>query len=1335
MSQQKNFITTDKGITYVIENMLGSGTGGQVYKAYRDEPTQVKAYVALKIQGNLEIQESQTLKTLSEHKLHHIVNILDLDSYNNYIVIIMDLATGSFQEFWKNERIVDIKLILHYFLQIVQGTEELHSLSLIHRDLKLDNVVYMEINNQKHLKLCDTGLMREKSGRKTITVGTPYYMAPEQINQNIYDEKIDIWALGMILYEMIAKKTMVDGNSIQSILQSILNLRQDQINQQIDSLFISNYEYSQDIKLLLKQMINVRSNERSKANVIVQKLKKILKIEEIQSSINGLQQSQFQQFQFNTSVYKEQIKQEIQQELEEKKNQEFKKLEEQYQKDLKQIREESDEQHQKQMRDEINKIRKEIEVDQKAKFEQELQLKEQQLQQEYQFQLTQVNEKQKQELTNKYDEDLLKQKKQMELQYQQKVDQQISLKQQFLIKEVEEKIRQEQQNKETELKKQLQEKLSHQYQQDFEQKLKDLSEFQNQFVITQQNILKSRSLIENQLKELKQQLQQQQMPSQNYSLCNQDFQKQLEDRLQQLMSVSYQIEKLNFIQQQNYDCNQIDENRKKLTAIINSSQQFLNPFVVDSFIKKLNQQLKSIAEEQTRLSLENEQQRLTAFFKDYQELIDQIDSMISKQQLMMQNLNVNADQLIQKDNQLQAEIQFVNQKFNEMRAEFKLHQSIMKNTSIREQTQTEKLNKSFMDLRDQFIEFGKKLDKAQIRVSQQKEKDLQLIMNDLQKLILQVNEWEQKINYNNDEQQTQFSNEEQEILLQLNTQLQNFVEIKTKIQSLRSQLKSNQIQYSNKIFTTIKTEFEISAFKIEQLYNNYIKMLNRLQALSLQQHQVITEHRNLKEKLRKHYQSLSQKYDHIANEYKDIQNVCKNEEKFESILLVIERQEKTLQNGYQERIVQINEEIADFEKKVFQNLGEVQQAESKISFKLEFISDHLRYELQQLNVIKQQATEQKDEYLEKNYQSFLRSLEELQTAQNSLQLTQTEQQYYDNIDNKQSLLQNSIKEYQQKLDEDEANTRLITSINITKYNYYALQQKIKNQIQQFQEKETFYKELVEKQKERISQIEEEVKAFNHDQIVGSVRNYLDKFKKITENIDSLNHESQNLDKEKKKAHINQFNNQIQIYREEIKELQKQKQENTVQFNNLQFYDIKIEIIKCFDFLFQQFCMHQREMRYYEYQQTQSNQNQQQKKNQDDNLKLHAICFGNLEICFNKYFSKNQSSQDQLLVQSVKKYLNENRSTNQQSVLELSLEMDLLKDLQEINKHLENQSKSLQEKVKKQNKVKLNAKIKLLSQAISNDQNKQFFLNIQQAFEYHIPKLKEINLAKWKKQPS
>ncbi|ODV61489.1 YOL113Wp-like protein [Ascoidea rubescens DSM 1968] len=88
-------------------------------------------------------------------------------------------------------------------LETIKGLKFLHERHIIHRDIKSDNIL-MDINC--NVKITDFGycakLTQQKSKRITI-VGTPYWMAPEVIKQRQYDEKVDIWSLGIMIIEMI----------------------------------------------------------------------------------------------------------------------------------------------------------------------------------------------------------------------------------------------------------------------------------------------------------------------------------------------------------------------------------------------------------------------------------------------------------------------------------------------------------------------------------------------------------------------------------------------------------------------------------------------------------------------------------------------------------------------------------------------------------------------------------------------------------------------------------------------------------------------------------------------------------------------------------------------------------------------------------------------------------------------------------------------------------------------------------------------------------------------------------------------------------------------------
>ena len=106
-------------------------------------------------------------------------------------------------------------------MQIVEGLKYLQSLNMMHRDLKAANIL---IDRNGFIKISDFGLASIVSVSRQIKdiVGTPEYQAPEILKNRGYDKKVDWWAVGIIIYEMLFGVTPFFNRHIHKILNSIL---------------------------------------------------------------------------------------------------------------------------------------------------------------------------------------------------------------------------------------------------------------------------------------------------------------------------------------------------------------------------------------------------------------------------------------------------------------------------------------------------------------------------------------------------------------------------------------------------------------------------------------------------------------------------------------------------------------------------------------------------------------------------------------------------------------------------------------------------------------------------------------------------------------------------------------------------------------------------------------------------------------------------------------------------------------------------------------------------------------------------------------------------------
>lgn len=98
----------------------------------------------------------------------------------------------------------------------------MHKLNYVHRDLKPENIVFETIGEDLNLKIIDFGTSRKicNDEKLTVKMGTPYYIAPEVLNKN-YDQKCDIWSIGVIFYILLCGYPPFNGENDEEILEKI----------------------------------------------------------------------------------------------------------------------------------------------------------------------------------------------------------------------------------------------------------------------------------------------------------------------------------------------------------------------------------------------------------------------------------------------------------------------------------------------------------------------------------------------------------------------------------------------------------------------------------------------------------------------------------------------------------------------------------------------------------------------------------------------------------------------------------------------------------------------------------------------------------------------------------------------------------------------------------------------------------------------------------------------------------------------------------------------------------------------------------------------------------
>jgi serine/threonine-protein kinase len=220
---------------YRIEQLLGAGAVGSVYRAV-DRST--KQNVALKIWTTAADNEQVQGRFLREAKalstLHHpnIIAVYGYGVFGALPYVAMEFVDGrTLEHMLSAAQPLDTALACDVMMQVLQALAYAHGLGVIHRDLKPDNVALVQVDNGFVVKLLDFGLAKFLSPAddpmagsaltlQGMVMGTPLYMAPEQAAGRAVDARVDVYAAGCMLFEMLSGRPPFTGETHAEIFRA-----------------------------------------------------------------------------------------------------------------------------------------------------------------------------------------------------------------------------------------------------------------------------------------------------------------------------------------------------------------------------------------------------------------------------------------------------------------------------------------------------------------------------------------------------------------------------------------------------------------------------------------------------------------------------------------------------------------------------------------------------------------------------------------------------------------------------------------------------------------------------------------------------------------------------------------------------------------------------------------------------------------------------------------------------------------------------------------------------------------------------------------------------------
>ena len=213
---------------YAVVGLIGAGGMGRVYKvrniiSNREEAMKI-LLPDLTSERDLAVRFMMEIRTLATLEHPNIAQLRTAFQFENQLVMIMEFVEGVTLEKLATDSAIPVDAALDYSTQVLSALSFAHTHGVIHRDIKPANVM---ITSHGVAKLMDFGIAKNTDEmhltRPGMTIGSVYYMSPEQVRGGTIDARSDLYSFGITLYEVLTGRKPFRADTSYSVLNAQLN--------------------------------------------------------------------------------------------------------------------------------------------------------------------------------------------------------------------------------------------------------------------------------------------------------------------------------------------------------------------------------------------------------------------------------------------------------------------------------------------------------------------------------------------------------------------------------------------------------------------------------------------------------------------------------------------------------------------------------------------------------------------------------------------------------------------------------------------------------------------------------------------------------------------------------------------------------------------------------------------------------------------------------------------------------------------------------------------------------------------------------------------------------